>query len=245
MNLTWNYGSSGRTARSGRRHPRRGEGDQRLLPRQRGGEAEAGAAGAEGEEARREEGELVGGFAALQADGTTSCGNWLYCQSYNEKGNMMAAGGGRTLRASGSSRVGMGVAGEPAHPLQPGVVDLSGKPYNVKKAVIYWNANAVLPTGSSAGGKGRPDGRGPDGGREGGEEAVHHAGRRRGSDLRAGLKDGPFPEHYEPLECPVQENLMSKQRTNPASKMFSDGGLPEDVYATCDTRYPYVATTYR
>jgi len=27
--------------------------------------------------------------------------------------------------------------------------------------------------------------------------------------------------------------------------MFSDGGLPEDVYATCDTRYPYVATTYR
>jgi len=35
-----------------------------------------------GQPARRrrsssEEGELVGGFAALQADGTTSCGNWL------------------------------------------------------------------------------------------------------------------------------------------------------------------------
>ncbi len=38
------------------RHPRRGEGDQRLLPRRRGGEAEAGAAGAGGEEACREEG---------------------------------------------------------------------------------------------------------------------------------------------------------------------------------------------
>jgi len=35
-------------------------------------------------------GELAAGFAQLQADGTTSCGNWLYCQSYNEKGNMMA-----------------------------------------------------------------------------------------------------------------------------------------------------------
>ena len=60
-----------------------------------------------------------------------------------------------------------------------------------------------------------------------------------------GLKDGPFPEHYEPLECPVQENLLSKQRINPASRMFSEGGLAEDVFATCDTRYPYVATTYR
>jgi len=104
-------------------------------------------------------------------------------------------------------------------------VDLSGKPYNVKKAVIYWNANAVLPDGKLGRWEGDvPTGRGPDGGREGGEEAVHHAGRRRGGDLRPGLKDGPFPEHYEPLECPVQENLMSKQRTNPASKMFSDGG---------------------
>lgn len=60
-----------------------------------------------------------------------------------------------------------------------------------------------------------------------------------------GLADGPFPEHYEPLECPIQENLMSKQMTNPASKKFADGGLAEDVYASCDTRFPYVATTYR
>ncbi|MCL5965623.1 MAG: formate dehydrogenase subunit alpha, partial [Deltaproteobacteria bacterium] len=60
-----------------------------------------------------------------------------------------------------------------------------------------------------------------------------------------GLKDGPFPEHYEPLECPVKENPLSRQRVNPAAKMFADGGLPEDVYASCDARFPYVATTYR
>ena len=33
-----------------------------------------------------------------------------------------------------------------------------------------------------------------------------------------GLKDGPFPEHYEPLECPIEKNLMSGQRINPVSQ---------------------------
>ena len=38
-----------------------------------------------------------------------------------------------------------------------------------------------------------------------------------------GLKDGPFPEHYEPLECPIEKNLMSNQRINPAVKIFEGG----------------------
>jgi formate dehydrogenase major subunit len=35
-------------------------------------------------------GTLVPSFAFLQADGSTSSANWLYCQSYTEKGNMAA-----------------------------------------------------------------------------------------------------------------------------------------------------------
>jgi formate dehydrogenase major subunit len=51
---------------------------------------------------------------------------------------------------------------------------------------------------------------------------------------------------------------MSKaHRVNPTAKLFFEtaeggrevakegGGLPEDIFATCDVRYPYVATTYR
>ena len=33
-----------------------------------------------------------------------------------------------------------------------------------------------------------------------------------------GLKDGPFPEHYEPLECPIEKNIMSNQRDQPRHK---------------------------
>jgi formate dehydrogenase major subunit len=58
----------------------------------------------------------------------------------------------------------------------------------------------------------------------------------------AGLKDGPFPEHYEPLECPVEKNYMNPQRVNPTAPVF---GGKADEFATCDPRYPYVGTTYR
>ncbi len=38
-------------------------------------------------------GDLVPGFALLQDDGSTSSGNWIYCNSYTDKGNMMARRG--------------------------------------------------------------------------------------------------------------------------------------------------------
>jgi formate dehydrogenase major subunit len=57
-----------------------------------------------------------------------------------------------------------------------------------------------------------------------------------------GLVEGPFPEHYEALECPIQENPMSKQRINPTIKIFGD---KMDAFYSCDTRYPFIGTTYR
>ena len=39
--------------------------------------------------------------------------------------------------------------------------------------------------------------------------------------LVRGLVDGPFPEFYEPLEGPLSNNLLGKQLTNPAIKIFS------------------------
>jgi formate dehydrogenase major subunit len=57
-----------------------------------------------------------------------------------------------------------------------------------------------------------------------------------------GLNDGPFPEHYEPLECPIEKNLMNDQRMNPTAPVY---GGEADKFATCDPRYPYVGTTYR
>jgi len=57
-----------------------------------------------------------------------------------------------------------------------------------------------------------------------------------------GRADGPFPEHYEPLECPVEKNVLSSQLINPTAPIYKTDA---DAYRTCDPRYPFVCTTYR
>jgi formate dehydrogenase major subunit len=56
-----------------------------------------------------------------------------------------------------------------------------------------------------------------------------------------GLNDGPFPEHYEPLESPLPRNPLSSQLRNPVMKIFAG---PCDLYSGCDPKYPFVMTTY-
>src|SRR5438874_986150 len=53
--------------------------------------------------------------------------------------------------------------------------------------------------------------------------------------------DGPFPEHYEPMESPVH-NALSKQQNDPAVFLYKDA---KDTFAAVDSEFPYVATTYR
>lgn len=56
-----------------------------------------------------------------------------------------------------------------------------------------------------------------------------------------GLADGPFPEHYEPLEGPIAFNLLSPQRRNPLLRYAKAVDQP----AKADPNYPIVCTTYR
>src|SRR5919201_1977575 len=58
----------------------------------------------------------------------------------------------------------------------------------------------------------------------------------------SGLKDGPLPTHYEPVESPTQ-NLMYRQQDNPAAKKWENQDNP--YHAVGDPRYPYIMTTYR
>jgi formate dehydrogenase major subunit len=61
----------------------------------------------------------------------------------------------------------------------------------------------------------------------------------------AGMAEGPFPEHYEPLESPVG-NLLSKTQNNPLAKVWTSDADKEigNKLGTAD-RYPVVCTTYR
>jgi formate dehydrogenase major subunit len=181
-------------------------------------------------------GTLVPNFVYLLDDGRTSCGNWLYSQSYTEAGNMAA-------RRKKADPTGLGLYPEWSWcwPLNRRIiynrasVDLDGNPRDLKRPLLKWEAdnkrwvgdvpdNAVPPMGTNGV---YPFIMKPDG---------------VASIFGPGLKDGPFPEHYEPLECPIEKNLLSNQRINPAIKIFEGG---PDKFLTCDPRYPFVCSTYR
>src|SRR5438105_13482872 len=53
--------------------------------------------------------------------------------------------------------------------------------------------------------------------------------------------DGPFPEHYEPMESPAH-TAISKVDNDPAVFFYKDA---KDTFAAVDSEFPYVATTYR
>ena len=181
-------------------------------------------------------GTLVPSFVFLFDDGRTSCGNWIYSASYTEAGNMAA-------RRKKTDPTGLGLYPEWSWtwPVNRRIiynrasVDLEGKPRNPNRALLKWDAEAKKWAGDI------PDGPAPPMGTEGVYPFIMKPDGVA-SIFGPGLKDGPFPEHYEPLECPIEKNIMSNQRINPAIKIFK-GGL--DTFTTCDPRYPFVCTTYR
>jgi formate dehydrogenase major subunit len=185
-------------------------------------------------------GELVPGFALLQDDGSTSSGNWLYCNSYTEKGNMMARRGQKD-----PSGIGLYPEWAWSWPVNRRIiynrasVDPNGKPWDPKRAVVWW-------TGSGWAGD-VPDGPWKPQADPEGKKPFIMLPDGVASLFAPGLNEGPFPEHYEALECPLDKNPMHSQRVNPTIRMFAKGGEGEgvDAFYSCDQRYPYIATTYR
>jgi formate dehydrogenase-N alpha subunit len=173
-------------------------------------------------------GALLGGPGALMDDGTTSCGNWLWCGSYTEQGNMMA-------RRNPVDRSGIGLYSNWAwcFPVNRRImynrasVDLEGNPWNPERPVIRWDASAESWVGDV------PDGGSPPG------TAYPFVMKPHGRAHLFGMGrvDGPFPEHYEPWESPVSNPLSSSQ-SDPLLKAWEQQSGPRD-------RYPVLATTYR
>jgi formate dehydrogenase major subunit len=179
-------------------------------------------------------GTLVPSFAMLQDDGSTSSGNWLYCNSFTEDGNM----GARRDKTQTPEQANIGLFPKWSWcwPVNRRILynragcTLEGKPYAPQKPVIQWDAANKKWYGDV-----------PDGGWAPGEKysfiMLPHG---HGHDFGPGRNDGPFPEHYEPMENPFGKHPFSKQVTNPAALRFV-----EEKMAVADAKFPYVATTYR
>ena len=181
-------------------------------------------------------GTLLPSFVYLLDDGRTSCGSWVYSASYTEAGNMAA-------RRKKTDPTGLGLYPEWSWtwPVNRRIiynrasVDLDGNPRNPNRPLLKWDTANKRWVGDV------PDNAVPPMGTEGAYPFIMKPDGVA-SLFGPGLKDGPFPEHYEPLECPIEKNLMSNQRINPVVKIFEGG---PDKFLTCDPRYPFVCSTYR
>jgi formate dehydrogenase major subunit len=182
-------------------------------------------------------GELVPGFAYLKDDGSTSCGNWLYCGSYTQAGNMAAR---RTRESSG---IGLHPEWAWCWPVNRRIlynrasVDLDGQPYDKETPVIRWE-------------RGKWVGDVPDGGwppmnvdPERTKYPFIMKPEGHGRLFVTDLQDGPFPEHYEPLESPLTANPFNGQMLNPAVKRWEGEADGHADYGS--TEFPYVCTTFR
>lgn len=176
-------------------------------------------------------GQQVPAFAALQADGSTLSGNWLYCGCYTEAGNLMQ-------RRGKEDPTGLEMYHNWAWcwPVNRRIlynrasVDPDGRPWNPKRKVIAWNELTGKWEGDV------PDGPWPPMNKPDGRYPFIMNAEGFGRLYAAGLADGPFPVHYEPMESPTG-NLLCSQQTNPAVRPPAKLSNRE--------KFPYIGTTYR
>ncbi len=177
-------------------------------------------------------GKLLANFTKLKSDGTTSSGNWLYSGSYNEGINMMARRG-----KEDPTGIGLYPNWSWCWPVNRRIIynrascDLKGKPWDSRHPVIKWDGTRWVGDVPDYG-KTVPPEKGV------GAFIMKPEGYARLFGM--GLKDGPFPEHYEPLESPVK-NLLSGTQNSPVIVVW---GCAMDCVGTSKD-YPIVATTYR
>lgn len=180
-------------------------------------------------------GQQIASFAQLKDDGSTASFCWIYAGSWTEAGNMMASRDNTDPSGLGS------VSGWSwAWPANRRILynrasaDASGKAWDPKRPLLEWDGTRWhgldvpdFPVNSAPDKKVSPFIMLPDG-------LGHLFSLNK-------MVDGPFPEHYEPMESPIGTNpLHPKVVSSPVVRVF-----PRDKKALGKAAdFPYVATSY-
>jgi formate dehydrogenase major subunit len=179
-------------------------------------------------------GQQLSKFLDLRADGSTLCGNWLYIGSYTDAGNNMK-------RRNTDDPTGFGFYHGWAFnwPANRRILynrcsaDAQGKPWDPSRPVIRWTGEKWVGD--------VPDYK-PDSPPEAGMGAFIMLPEGAARLFVPGqFADGPFSEHYEPVESPTPNLLHPSHSSNPVVKPFK---TEWDKLGKAD-EYPIVCTTYR
>ncbi|HEV2092120.1 MAG TPA: molybdopterin-dependent oxidoreductase [Rubrobacter sp.] len=197
------------------------------------------------------DGKPVAGFAALKDDGTTACGGWIYAGVYADGVNQSRRRKPWTEQPLAAREWGWAWPADRRVLYNRASADPSGKPWSERKKYVWWDEEQEKWTGLDVPDFNvtkRPDYK-PDPDAKG-DAAIPGDGPFivNGDGLGwlfapVGLKDGPMPIHYEPVESPVPNLLYDQVQYTPTARLFD---RPDNPYnKPMDPRYPHVVTTYR
>jgi formate dehydrogenase major subunit len=184
-------------------------------------------------------GQQLPGFAWLKDDGTTACGNWIYSGSWTEAGPQLARRG--TEDPSGLGIYPNWAWSWPANRrvlYNRASCDLSGNPWDPERRQVWWNETQQRWLGNDVPDY-KVDSKPQD---HMGPFIMTSEGVGRIFAPLAAFADGPFSEHYEPMESPIANPLHPNQSNNPVAKKFVSD---IDKWGTPDQGYNLVCTTYR
>ncbi len=190
----------------------------------------------------------LAGFDACKADGSTACGCWIYSGVYPEEGKNLARG-----RVSDDNySLGWGYAWPANRRIlyNRASADPQGRPWSDRKKLVWWDEQERrwtgldvpdFPVNKAPDTPLKPDGEGVDA-HSGADPFLMMADGKGWLFAPTGLRDGPLPTHYEPVESPVS-NAMYEQQANPTVKYWprEDNRLAKRE----DPKYPHAVTTYR
>ena len=196
----------------------------------------------------------VANYQSLKDDGTTACGGWMYCGIYPKDGHNTA----RSRKPDGPDGPGSHLGWAFAWPSNRRTLynrasaDPAGAPWSDRKKMVWWDEAASRWTGTDVPdfiADRRPEYR-PDWTRHprgmdalgGADPFIMEADGKAQLFVPTGLKDGPLPTHYEPVESPVKNPLYGRQ-FSPVAKLWTRKG--NELHAAQDPDFPYAFTTYR
>jgi formate dehydrogenase major subunit len=190
----------------------------------------------------------------VRDDGSTACGVWTYTGVYPKEGQNLA----RSRRPDGPEGPGTHLGWGFAWPsnrrtlYNRAAADPEGRPWSEAKKLVWWDPDKARWDGSDVVDfePEKPPGYEPDWSKrpegmaaiDGSSPFTMIADGKSSLFVPSGIKDGPLPTHYEPVESPVH-NPFYRQQANPVAKLWQ---RPGNLYqAVGDPRFPYVLTTYR